>query len=166
VVSVDTWQVDMKPLPEAARLAALVSNVTDTMLGISFAPSFSDEAHPSFNWRTAIMLVDGARPLSVGLSSDEIGCKQVAAAMFGMTPEGVDVGMVDDALRELVNMTAGLIKREMTLDQALTVPHIICDRESLEGIAKQHPALVLRAREVGIALWAMEGLFKWKAQAA
>jgi hypothetical protein len=101
------------------------------------------------------------RPVSVGLSSDEGGCAKLAAAMFGCKPEGVDVGMINDALRELVNMTAGLLKREMALDQALSVPAIVDDKESLSEIARQHPALVLIAREVGMALWACDGLLKW-----
>jgi len=156
----------MKLMPKAERLAALVSNVTETMLGISFAPAESVAAHPALNWRTAIMLVDGERPVSVGLSSDEAGCAKLAAAMFGCKSDGVDVGMINDALRELVNMTAGLLKREMALDQALTVPSIVDDLESLAEIARQHPALVLIAREVGIALWACDGHLKWKAKAA
>lgn len=156
----------MNPLPKADRLAALVSNVTETMLGLSFAAATSVAAYPSLTWRTAIMLLDGPRPLSVGLSSDEAGCAKLAAAMFGCQPAGVDVGMINDALRELVNMTAGLLKREMGLDQALSVPSIIDDRLALEEIARQHPALVLIAREVGIALWACDGLLKWKARAA
>jgi len=156
----------MKPMPKAERLAALVSNVTETMLGISFAPAEEVAAHPGLSWRTAIMLVDGPRPVSVGLSSDETGCAKLAAAMFGCKPDGVDVGMMNDALRELVNMTAGLLKREMALDQALTVPQIVDNKESLDEIARQHPALVLKAREVGIALWACEGLLKWTVKAA
>lgn len=156
----------MTPMPKAERLAALVSNVTETMLGISFAPAEKVQAHPSLNWRTAIMLMDGPRPISVGLSSDECGCTKLAAAMFGCKPDGVDVGMVNDALRELVNMTAGLLKREMTLDQALTVPVIVDDREALAEIARQHPALVLVAREVGIALWACDGRLRWEVKAA
>ena len=56
-------QMHMKQLPPSERLAVLVSNVTQTMLGISFAPSLGDQAHPDLCWRTAIMLVDGARPV-------------------------------------------------------------------------------------------------------
>jgi CheY-specific phosphatase CheX len=112
------------------------------------------------------MLVDGSRPVSVGLSSDEPGCAKLAAAMFGCKPEGVDLCMVDDALRELVNMTAGMLKRELMLDQALSVPAIIDDKESLAEIARQHPALVLIAREIGIALWTYEGLLKWNVKVA
>ena len=156
----------MKPMPKAERLAALVSNVTETMLGISFAPAASTPAHPALTWRTAIMLVDGPRPVSVGLSSDEAGCAKLAAAMFSCKTEGVDKGMINDALCELVNMTAGLLKREMALDQALTVPSIVDDKEALCEIARQHPALVLIAREVGIALWACDGLLKWNVKAA
>ena len=156
----------MKPMPKAVRLAALVSNVTETMLGISFAPAEAVSAHPSLNWRTAIMLVAGPRPVSVGLSSDEPGCAKLAAAMFGCKPDGVDVGMINDSLRELVNMTAGLLKREMALDQALSVPVIVDDTDSLAEIARQHPALVLVAREVGIALWACDGHLKWNAKTA
>jgi CheY-specific phosphatase CheX len=156
----------MKPMPKAEKLASLVSNVTETMLGISFAPAAAAPAHPSLNWRTAIMLLDGARPVSVGLSSDQAGCTKLAAAMFGCKPEAVDVAMMNDALRELVNMTAGLLKREMALDQALAVPTIVDDKEALGEIARQHPALVLLAREVGMALWACDGLLKWSRKAA
>jgi len=156
----------MNPLPPAQKLAALVSNVTETMLGISFVPAQTRAAHPALNWRTAIMLLDGPRPVSVGLSSDEPGCARLAAAMFGCNVDAVDVGMIDDALRELVNMTAGLVKREMALDQALTVPAIIGDKEALDEIARQHPALVLVAREVGIALWACDRHLKWSSKAA
>jgi hypothetical protein len=156
----------MKPMPKTERLAALVSNVTETMLGLSFVSAASTPAHPGLNWRTAIMLVDGPRPISVGLSSDETGCAKLAAAMFGCKPEGVDGGMVNDALRELVNMTAGLLKHEIGLDQALTIPAIIEDKESLSEIARQHPAIVLMAREVGIALWACDGLLRWNAKTA
>jgi hypothetical protein len=136
------------------------------MLGLSFAPAETVSAHPSLNWRTAIMLVDGPRPVSVGLSSDEPGCTKLAAAMFSCKPDGVDVGMINDSLRELVNMTAGLLKREMALDQALSVPLIVDDADSLADIARQHPALVLVAREVGIALWACDGHLKWNAKTA
>jgi hypothetical protein len=147
----------MKPMPKAERLAALVSNVTETMLGISFAPATTAQAHPSLNWRTAIMLVDGPRPVSVGLSSDEPGCAKLAAAMFGCKPEGVDVGMVNDALRELVNMTAGLLKTEMALDQALSLSQVVTDASVLASLVELHPGLVLKAKEIDLALWAYEG---------
>jgi hypothetical protein len=40
----------------------------------------------------------------------------------------LDLDMVDDALRELVNMTAGQIKRELAPKQLLGLPEIIdCD---------------------------------------
>jgi hypothetical protein len=147
----------MKPLPPSDRLAALVSNVTQTMLGISFSASPQDVAIPTFCWRTAVMLVEGARPLTVGLSSSQEGCLTLTSAMFSCPTSDVDPNMINDALRELVNMTAGLLKTEMALDQALTVPQVVTDSTVLAKLAALHPGLVLKAKEIGLALWAHEG---------
>ena len=147
----------MKPLPPSERLSVLVSNVTQTMLGISFAPTSAHQACPDLCWRTAVMLVDGARPLTVGLSSNQEGCLALTAAMFSCPASAVDPSMINDALRELVNMTAGLLKSEMALDQALTVPQVVTDPTVLAKLAEMHPGLVLKAKEIGLALWAHEG---------
>jgi hypothetical protein len=147
----------MKQLPPSDKLAALVSNVTQTMLGISFEAAPDSTAHPDLCWRTAVMLVDGARPLTVGLSSSQDGCNSLAAAMFSCDANSVDASMVNDALRELVNMTAGLLRSEMALDQALTLPKIVVDEVVLTKLAKLHPGLVLKAKQLGLALWAFEG---------
>jgi len=42
--------------------------------------------------------------------------------MFSCPASDVDPSMINDALRELVNMTAGLLRTELALDQALAVP--------------------------------------------
>jgi len=147
----------MKPLPPSERLAALVSNVTQTMLGISFVPSLGDRANPGYCWRTAIMLVDGPRPLTVGLSSSQEGCMALTAAMFSCHISDVDPNMINDALRELVNMTAGLLKTEMALDQSLTVPQVVTNSAVLAKLAEIHPGLVLKADKIGLALWVHEG---------
>jgi len=147
----------MKQLPPSDRLAVLVSNVTQTMLGISFAPSLGDHAHPDPCWRTAVMLVDGARPLTVGLSSSQEGCLALTAALFSCPVSAVDAAMIDDALCELVNMTAGLLKMEMALDQALSLPQVVTDASALTSLAALHPALVLKAKEIDLALWAYQG---------
>jgi hypothetical protein len=147
----------MKQLPPSDRLAALVSNVTQTMLGISFVPSINDQADPDLCWRTAVMLVDGARPLTVGLSSSHEGCLALTAAMFSCPPSSVDQSMINDALRELVNMTAGLLRTELALDQALAVPQVVTDAAVLAKLAALHPGLVLRAKEIGLTLWAHDG---------
>jgi len=155
--SLSPTHTHMKQLPPSERLAVLVSNVTQTMLGISFAPSLGDQAHPDPCWRTAVMLVDGARPLTVGLSSSQQGCLALTAALFSCPTSAVDAAMINDALCELVNMTAGLLKMEMALDQALSVPQVVTDASVLTSLAALHPALVLKAKEIDLALWAYQG---------
>jgi hypothetical protein len=155
--SLSPIRTHMKPLPSSERLAVLVSNVTQTMLGISFAASLGDQAHPDLCWRIAVTLVDGPRPLTVGLSSSQPGCLALTAAMFSCPVSAVDAPMISDALRELVNMTAGLLKTEMALDQALSLSQVVTDASVLASLVELHPGLVLKAKEIDLALWAYEG---------
>jgi CheY-specific phosphatase CheX len=93
------------------------------MLGMSFR--VIDPATPVVRWRTVVLAIPGAQPMSVALSSDRRGCAALASAMLGLDEDGLDVAMIDDFMRELVNMTAGQIKRELALDQALGLPRVI-----------------------------------------
>jgi len=140
-------------------MASLVTNVTQTMLGISFEPAGSSTPAPQLTWRTAMLPIPGKHPLTVGLSSDEGGCIKLAAAMFSSAPEAVDSGMMSDALCELVNMTAGLLKSTLALDQALGLPRIVNEQEvrTAEPSAASH-VTVLRAKEMELVLWIVHGV--------
>jgi hypothetical protein len=107
------------------RLARSVSRVTATMLGKQFRPA--DPAPTVERWRTVVLSIPGAKPLTVALSSDRKGCAALASAMLGMDAEGLGVAMIEDFLRELLNMTAGQIKLELALDQALGLPRVLAD---------------------------------------
>jgi CheY-specific phosphatase CheX len=105
------------------RLATSVSRVTTTMMGLTFRPAIQT-ARPAL-WRTAMLNIPGSRPVTVAMSSDRRGCAALASAMLGMDEEDLDLEMIDDFLRELVNMTAGQIKGELALDQALGLPRVL-----------------------------------------
>lgn len=107
------------------RLARSVSRVTTMMIGKSFHAV--DPGTPVTRWRTVVLPIPGARPVTVALSSDREGCAALAAAMLGMAEDGLDLAMIDDFMRELLNMTAGQIKIELALDQALGLPRVIDD---------------------------------------
>lgn len=92
------------------------------MLGKSFRPVAA--ATPVERWRTVVLPIPGARPVTIALSSDRHGCAALASAMLGMAEDDIDLGMIDDFMRELVNMTAGQIKSELSLDQALGLPRV------------------------------------------
>lgn len=93
------------------------------MLGRSFR--VVDPTTPVDRWRTVALAIPGKRPMTVALSSDRRGCAALTSAMLGMDEDGLDVAMIDDFMRELVNMTAGQIKRDFALDQALGLPRIV-----------------------------------------
>ena len=149
----------MTKLPEPEKLAALVSNVTQTMCGISFGIAQPGDA-AVFCWRMALLNVPGARPLRVALYSDERGCLALGSALFDCPPDALDSSMIDDSLCELLNMAAGQIKGALALDQALGLPKIITVSDlSPRAQASLNQGVLLRSRNaVNLIIWISEGV--------
>ncbi|HYG66025.1 MAG TPA: chemotaxis protein CheX [Anaeromyxobacteraceae bacterium] len=150
----------MNSLPPPAQMAAVVSGVTETMLGLTFAPCTDGTPWTDLVWRAAVLPIPGARPLMVGLSSDRPGCTALGAKMFSVAESEVSDDMLSDSLCELVNMTAGLLKSELALDQQLGLPKIVAaGQPPVPSPPTPAHSVVLRARErVGLVLWIFEGL--------
>jgi hypothetical protein len=147
-----------RPLPSADVLARLVSKVTGTMCGITFEPSNEHNPSPDLCWRVATLPIKGSRPLRVAMCSTEQAGKALGAALFQCTPSDLDQTMVDDALRELLNMAAGQISAVMKLDQALGLPEIIPGAHIPEKIQRAiAEGVVLRsAGDLGLVIWVAE----------
>lgn len=149
----------MTPLPQPVDLARVVTSVTRPMLGVSFTPDPADRPWVDLVWRAAVLSIDGERPLTVGLSSNEEGCAALGAAMFQVSRAEVSDDMLSDSLCELVNMTAGLLKSHMRLDQALGLPRITePGRPPVPPPPPGACAVVLRAEALGLVLWVFEGI--------
>ena len=146
----------MQPLPTPDKLANLVSGVTQTMCGITFEPDQSTDG-TALAWRTAVLPITGERPLTVGLSSDENGLGELSAAMFAVPRDQVDSSMMNDSLCELVNMTAGLLKSVLALNQALGLPKVLVGPEAPPVPPKSPHVLILKAKTLGLCLWVYEG---------
>ncbi len=139
-------------------MASLVSGVTKTMCGLSFEPDSLGDCG-SLRWRTAVLPIPGERPLTVGLSSDERSIGELSAAMFSVPLEQVDASMMNDSLCELVNMTAGLLKSVLALNQSLGLPKILAGPDAPPVPSPSSPhVVVLRAQALGLALWVYEGV--------
>ena len=111
-------------LPDPDRLASAVSRVTSTMAGIRFCPAAPAASLPRC-WRGALLPIPGRRPLTIALFADRASCAALTAAMLSCAVNEVDLAMIDDALCELVNMTAGQIKNELAPSQALGLPRAL-----------------------------------------
>lgn len=144
-------------LPPPEKMAELVSSVTQTMLGFTFEPDAAS-SHAPLSTRSAVLPIAGEVPITVGLSSDESGCSELAGAMFCCAKEDVDVAMKNDSLCELVNMTAGLLKSLMNLNQALGLPKVLSGVESPAVPAASPHVVVLKAQKLGLVLWIYEGV--------
>jgi hypothetical protein len=140
-------------------MALLVSNVTETMLGLTFKADKAGQPWNELVWRAAVLAIPGARPLTVGLSSDQAGCTQLAAKMFQAAPDEVADDMMSDALCELVNMTAGLLKTNLKLDQLLGLPRVVpSGQPPMPPPPSDVNSVCLRAEQVGLMLWIFEGI--------
>jgi hypothetical protein len=140
-------------------MARVVSGVTETMLGLTFKAVSNGQPWKELVWRAAVLPIPGARPLTVGLSSDQPGCILLAAKMFQMAPAEVADDMLSDALCELVNMTAGLLKSNLKLDQALGLPRVVpSGQPPVPPPPTDTKSVVLRAEQVGLVLWVFEGI--------
>lgn len=140
-------------------MASVVSGVTETMLGLTFRATTGGQPWNELVWRAAVLPIPGARPITVGLSSDETGCTALAAKMFQLEPGDVADDMLSDALCELVNMTAGLLKSNLKLEQALGLPRVVPSGQApVPTPPPQTNAVVLQADKVGLVLWVFEGI--------
>jgi hypothetical protein len=148
----------MSALPPPATLASVVSGVTETMLGLTFQSDDQGRPWEDLVWRGAVLAIPGATPVTVGLSSDQPGCAQLAARMFQMEPPELADEMLSDALCELVNMTAGLLKSNMKLEQTLGLPRLVPAGQPPVPPPAATNTIVLRAEGVGLVLWVYQGI--------
>lgn len=130
------------------------------MLGIAFRPADPDVPARHPKWRTALLPIPGARPVTIGLSSDQASCQALCAKMFSCGADSVDDEMVDDSLRELTNMTAGLVKTALALDQALGLPKIVSSELAPEPNGAPANSVWLKADKLGLFLWIREGILE------
>lgn len=140
--------------PPQESLASMVSAVTETMFGMSFDLHSPDsESIPwARPWCTAVLPILGARLVNVVIASDQVGGALLGSAMFACKPGDVDDSMIDDSMRELVNIVAGQVKSAMRLDQSLGLPLILRNEEISAGPTGWRTA-TLRSGAKEIVVW-------------
>lgn len=104
------------------KLVSLVSEVTSSICGVAFSLASHVDPAP---WLIATLPISGGRPITVGIVSDEAGCRALASGMLQCPPATLDRALIEDTIREILNMVAGQVKTAMSLDQALGLPRII-----------------------------------------
>ena len=154
----------MSRLPSPEDLAKLVSYVFDVMLTlrcelVGRRPVRDGETArdrlQGLAWRTAVLPIDGTQPLTVALSSDERGCLALGAALFACAQTSVDSEMIDDTLRELVNMIGGQVRSAVAKEHSLGLARIDTSFNFAANRCPDslpHECVVLRAGSVELAV--------------
>ena len=141
-----------RAIPPPKELASLLSEVTGTMLGLPFEASEGAEHIDLLCWRSAVLPIGQGEELQVALASNEAGCAVLGARMFQVELGDVDAAMIDDTLRELVNMTAGMIKRALGADSALGLPRIVSQSRPDGAPLDQWHRVLLQTRDGAVEL--------------
>ena len=114
----------MIPQLDAPALARMITEVTQSIFGASFA-LVGDTMSSDSAWRTIGIRIYGPTPLLVALSADESSATELSAAMFSCPQAEVDGAMIDDALGEIVNIVAGQMKVTLGVNHALGLPGVV-----------------------------------------
>lgn len=114
-------------------LVALVSDVTAAICGIKFSLSTPSAAE---SWIAASLAIKGGSSVTVSLSSDERSSRAIAAGMLQMSPADLDKPLIEDTLREILNMVAGKVKHALSLDQALGLPIMVAPSELHQNLGR------------------------------
>lgn len=123
-------------LPSPEKIASLVSGVTEVMIGMSFTiaqPRATPPWQDAPAWRTVLLPIPGARPVTVAVAADERTGKQIGGKIFSCAAADVDDSMLNDTLCELANIIAGQVKSAMGLNQALGLPKLAKEGVQLPG---------------------------------
>ncbi|MCU0694956.1 MAG: chemotaxis protein CheX [Myxococcaceae bacterium] len=140
----------MSALPSPDSITTMVNSVTGTMMNLKFALAKGPTLRAPF--RRAVLPIPGATPVSVIVTSDKQSCEKLGARLFMVSPAAVDTSMMEDTLRELANITAGQVRRAMSLDQALGLPKILTGDESWTVAVSKSQCITLRATEADVEL--------------
>ena len=126
---------------DEGNLVRLVSDVTAAICGIRFKQG---SVVAGDAWIAACLPIAGGTPITVALVSDETCSRAMAAGMLQMDPLALDRLLIEDTLREILNMVAGQVKRALKLDEALGLPTIVAP-------AELNHRLTTGSRRIGLA---------------
>jgi CheY-specific phosphatase CheX len=148
----------MSKLPDPETLAALVSNVTRTMCGVTFAPGDEMARGESICRRMAMIPLRGDPNVTVVVASDAQGSRALGAAFFGRQPADITQQMADDAISELLNMVAAQISNalgsthKLGLPSSTTLPQLA----AAGGFRLDDAALLHSEGAIDLGLWILE----------
>ncbi len=146
-------------LPGPEILAALVSNVTETICGTRFVPASDDLSRgQSICGRMVMLPIPGDRDISLILSCDATGSQALAAALHNRPAEQLTRAMIDDAISEFLNMVAGQIQRALDIDQQLGLPRptSLAEMAQMGGVGFDDSILLTSQGLGDLKLWIFE----------
>jgi hypothetical protein len=148
----------MADVLNAESLASLVTSVTEAMCEVKFNPWDPMARGESLAGKMVLLPLEGERKISIVLAYDARGGRALASKLFRLTPDQLSSDLIDDAVRELLNMVAGQVSRSLKIDQRLGLPRPTNMAEiAAEGGPGAADSVLLRSEgQADLRLWIFE----------
>jgi chemotaxis phosphatase CheX-like protein len=148
----------MADVLNAESLASLVTSVTATMCDVKFNPWDPMARGESLAGKMVLLPLEGERKISIVLAYDVRGGRALASKLFRLAPDQLSSDLIDDAVRELLNMVAGQVSRSLKIDQRLGLPRPTNMAEiAAEGGPGAADSVLLRSEgQADLRLWIFE----------
>jgi len=148
----------MSKLPDPETLAALVTNVTQTMCGTSFVPGDPLARGESLYLQMVMIQLTGDPDITIVLSYDVQGSRALGAAFYGLGDAKLTQQMIDDAIAELLNMVAGQICTALQSNHVMGLPKRTRLTDIVRaGVSITNDAALLRSEgAIDLGLWILE----------
>ena len=148
----------MSKLPDLESLAALVSNVTRTMCGVTFVPGDAMARGESICRQMVKIPLRGDPNITIVVASDAQGSRALGAAFFGRSQSDVTPQMISDAIAELLNMVAAQISTALGGTHTLGLPArtTLTEIATGGGLRLADAALLHSEGAIDLGLWVIE----------
>jgi hypothetical protein len=145
-------------LPDPVELAALVSNVTQTMCGTTFVPDDPLSRGESLCGQMVMIPLIGEGNIIVVVASDGQGSRSLGAAFLGCPRQQLTQQMIDDTIAELLNMVAGQISAALGYTHTLGLPRRtnLAEIASGDGHGFEDAVLLRSEGRIDLRLWILE----------
>ena len=134
-------------------MSSLLVGVSECLFGFAMQPS-ADMDESELRWRAAALDIPGAKDMRIYLSTDRESAELLSMGMLHLEREQLELGLIEDVLRELLNMVGGHLKAALTIDEPLALPEIVSEEQgAVPWDAAHREHLVLCGGPVRLCVW-------------
>jgi len=139
--------------PSLELISSLLFGVSECLFGFPLQPE-PELDETALRWRAAALDIPAAKDLKLVLATDRESAETLSMGMLHVKREALETSLIEDVLRELVNMVGGHLKAALAIDEVLALPEIVSEeQQSAPWHAPRSEHLVLSGGPIRVCVW-------------